>query len=129
MYYPLSLLVIFHRFSRLKKTHPLQTRRDFNHPTQPIISYLSLNHKNKVELVQGTHEELYCLQSTLTFSFAWISRIFLLASTCIWELTCFLVLVFPVRNLIYRAISSLRPKNHSHKQKPLQSLDCFYQFL
>lgn len=44
-----------------------------------------------------------------TFIFACSSRSFLLASTCICELTCFRVLVFPVRILIYRAISSFRP--------------------
>lgn len=44
-----------------------------------------------------------------TFIFAWSSRSFLLASTWICELTCFRVLVFPVRILIYRAISSFRP--------------------
>ena len=35
-----------------------------------------------------------------TFSLAWISLSFLLASTWMWELTCFLVLVFPVLSLM-----------------------------
>ena len=34
--------------------------------------------------------------------------------TQILELTCFLVRTFPVRNLIYRAISSLRPKQNKN---------------
>ena len=45
-----------------------------------------------------------------TFSLAWISLSFLLASTCICDETCFRVLVFPVRNLMYRAINSFRPR-------------------
>lgn len=47
--------------------------------------------------------------SLTTFNLACISRNFLLAKTCICELTCFLVLVLPVRSLIYRAMSSFRP--------------------
>ena len=53
------------------------------------------------------------IQSTL--SFAWISLNFRLAKTCIWEDTCFLVRVFPVRSLIYRAINSLRPEKARKK--------------
>lgn len=44
-----------------------------------------------------------------TFILAWNSRNFLLANTCMCELTCFRVLVFPVRSLMYRAINSFRP--------------------
>lgn len=44
-----------------------------------------------------------------TLSFAWISRNFRLAKTCMCELTCFLVRVLPVLSLIYRAINSFRP--------------------
>ena len=55
----------------------------------------------------------YVIQSTL--SFAWISLNFRLAKTCIWEDTCFLVRVFPVRSLIYRAINSLRPETNEKK--------------
>ena len=45
-----------------------------------------------------------------TLSFAWISLSFLRAKTCIWEDTCFLVRVFPVRSFMYRAINSFRPE-------------------
>ena len=34
-----------------------------------------------------------------------------------WTLTCFLVLVFPVLNFIYLAISSFRPKDNYKKDK------------
>lgn len=45
-----------------------------------------------------------------TFSLACTSLSFRRANTWMCELTCFRVLVLPVRNLMYRAISSLRPK-------------------
>jgi hypothetical protein len=57
-----------------------------------------------------------------TLSLACISRSFLLASTCICELTCFRVLVFPVRSLMYLAISSLRPAMGKKKQQSLMLL-------
>lgn len=44
-----------------------------------------------------------------TFNCAWISLAFLLAKTCIWLDTCFLVLVLPVLNFIYLAINSFLP--------------------
>lgn len=47
-----------------------------------------------------------------TFSLACTSRIFRRASTWMCELTCFRVLVLPVRNLMQRAISSLRPREN-----------------
>lgn len=40
---------------------------------------------------------------------AWTSLAFLLAKTWMWLETCFLVRVFPVRSLMYRAISSFLP--------------------
>ena len=43
------------------------------------------------------------------FTLTWTSRIFLLARTCMWLLTCFLVRIFPVRILMYLAISSFLP--------------------
>ena len=46
----------------------------------------------------------------ITFSLAWISLNFRLAKTWICEETCFLVRVFPVLNLMYRAMSSFRPR-------------------
>ena len=60
-----------------------------------------------------------------TLSFAWISLNFRLAKTCIWEDTCFLVRVFPVRSLIYRAINSLRPvtKNKENLSSELIKLN------
>lgn len=57
------------------------------------------------------------LSSLTTLSFACISLSFRLAKTCMCELTCFLVLVFPVLNLIYLAMSSLRPENKISKWK------------
>lgn len=45
-----------------------------------------------------------------TFSLACTSLSFRRANTWMCELTCFRVLVLPVRNLMYRAISSLRPR-------------------
>lgn len=60
-----------------------------------------------------------------TFILAWNSRNFLLANTCICELTCFLVLVLPVLNFMYRAISSFRPeikKKEKRKHKLLSNL-------
>ena len=45
----------------------------------------------------------------ITFSLALICLSFLLAKTCMWDETCLRVLVFPVRNLMYLAISSFLP--------------------
>ena len=51
-----------------------------------------------------------------TLSLAWISLSFLRANTWICDETCFRVLVLPVRNLIYLAISSFLPgKNKQRK--------------
>lgn len=51
-----------------------------------------------------------------TLSLAWISLSFLRANTWICDETCFRVLVLPVRNLMYRAISSFLPgKNKQRK--------------
>ena len=44
-----------------------------------------------------------------TFSLALICLSFLLAKTWMWDETCLRVLVFPVRNLMYLAISSFLP--------------------
>lgn len=55
----------------------------------------------------STHNSFTCVLTTL--SFACISLSFRLARTCMWELTCLRVRVFPVRSLMYRAISSFLP--------------------
>ena len=57
----------------------------------------------------------------LTLIFDWISRSFLRASTWMCELTCFRVRVFPVRNLIYRAINSFRPAKSNQSNQSNQS--------
>jgi hypothetical protein len=59
---------------------------------------------------------IYYVIILTTFSLACISRNFLLASTWMCELTCFRVLVFPVRSLMYLAISSFRPATGKNKK-------------
>lgn len=52
-----------------------------------------------------------------TFSLACTSLSFRRANTWMCELTCFRVLVLPVRNLMYLAISSLRPVEEEEKEE------------
>ena len=55
-----------------------------------------------------------------TLSLAWISLSFLRANTWICDETCFRVLVLPVRNLMYRAISSFLPGKNKWTRKILE---------
>jgi len=69
-----------------------------------------------------------------TFSCACISLALRRAITWIWLDTCFRERIFPVRSLMYRAISSLRPTSHAtlnygHTQLPDTSLQHSSQLL
>ena len=90
---------------------------------RPIAGDLKKPRKNEVKLLQNRIERQkfnfikFPSFPLLTLSFAWISRSFRLARTWMCDETCFRVLVFPVRNLMYRAISSFRPEMWKRKYR------------
>lgn len=73
---------------------------------QKFLSRCCLGNSKKVY----AHNFFFVFSRYITFSLAWISLNFRLAKTWICEETCFLVRVFPVLNLMYRAMSSFRPR-------------------
>ena len=80
----------------------------WNFRFQQKISFLMFCLGNSKKVY--THNIFFVFSRYITFSLAWISLNFRLAKTWICEETCFLVRVFPVLNLMYRAMSSFRPR-------------------